>query len=324
MSIFKKILLLIIAMNTASFASCVQNQDIPTMRIFMSIYQDLEEYRSWTASKLRELDFRDQQGNVDEEARNYLIETIENDIFSLTESKSKYINELITANKYLGMCKDRINDYFISESLYSSFDFIFKKLLTHEDYETALSIWLDDINEIINACGACFENIREIFRVDEKSHLLPHNYSDISLRFHFQSGEQFFLSLTKEERDVLSCIEDNKDNLYCGLLLSNIITKFESFKNAFVTRADKAPTPFNTKSVRENRINIMKFALKICDSFHEFTGHEDTILFLRNVKPTPSSKKDILSQQRQISILKRQSLISKILNHGFKMKLFLT
>ena len=223
MNLLKKILCLFILSNSLTCASPASFTDTETMQTFMSVYQDIEQYRSWTASKIHELDFTDQHGNIDEEAKNYIDEVIESGTYSFVGEAILKNKRLSHACKYLYMCNDKVNDYFISESIYSSFDFIFKKLLAGEDYKTPLAIWLQDVKDVVKACGYSLYQIADNVSLDR----LPDRYKDILTQNDAINTQSFFLSMSNQDIEVLSCGHENKDNLFCGILLSNVLTKLE-------------------------------------------------------------------------------------------------
>ncbi|HBN23284.1 MAG TPA: hypothetical protein DD412_08630 [Holosporales bacterium] len=174
MSFFYRFLIISCFFINFSNASKMEGDYTAGVKAFTQVWEELENYRSWTAARLESLDVNNQWGRVSEER----VTDVKSEVpkFSIEVARKVMKNRDPYAYSYCGQVQDRLIDYYISEGLVESMEILFQHSRRREVAEELASRIKNDILGVLDASLVSFvdgANIKMFLGYREDPNFLP-------------------------------------------------------------------------------------------------------------------------------------------------------
>lgn len=211
-------------------ASGIERDYVSRLKMFTQVWEELENYRTWTAARLESLDVNDQWGRVSEERISEVKSEVPSSALKTTRMAMKGRDAY--AFCYFAQVQDRLLDYYVSEVIVESTEILFQHSQKGEITEALASRVKGDILGVINASLITFIHAAKI-KMALGCQEDPAFLTLLTKIGAFISGDSsdypdFFQELSEEEEKLLSESEEGENNLFCGKLLSKIMVLLES------------------------------------------------------------------------------------------------
>lgn len=211
-------------------ASGIERDYVSRLKMFTQVWEELENYRTWTAARLESLDVNDQWGRVSEERISEVKSEVPSSALKTTRMAMKGRDAY--AFCYFAQVQDRLLDYYVSEAIVESTEILFQHSQKGEITEALASRVKGDILGVINASLITFIHAAKIKMAlgcqEDPAFLTLLTKIGAFVYGDSSAYPAFFQELSEEEEKLLSESEEGENNLFCGKLLSKIMVLLES------------------------------------------------------------------------------------------------
>jgi len=206
----------------------IDDNDMSKLKVLTKVWEELEEYRAWTAAHLEYLDVHTRQGEIDP----VRVSEIKTDIPQSAVDFYRDFNCPSYLPFYFFQVQDRFTDYCFSEGLYASMELLFE----HRNEEISAELVgrvKQDITAVLRGAIRSFYNCCNLKSEDrefENSDLgsLVKRMFDVLSSGDVSSYPNVFHGLSDKEEALLSELYEGENNLFCSKLFVNIIVLLES------------------------------------------------------------------------------------------------
>ena|GEM_PF-4511648 len=198
-------------------------------KAFSTIWEEIEELRSFNASKLESLDVHDSLGKVDPQSVEDAMDTARISI----KAGNNGIDEYNIALFYYCSVRDTLEDYYLSEYLSSSMEILYQQLVLGAPSIDLYSQISGDILSVINSISTSIVDGINTVTTDSNSNGLNDDLlrliseAEIFAEKDLYTYSSFYFDETVANNPALSKVVGGAENVFLGRLFFRVLASLE-------------------------------------------------------------------------------------------------